>query len=178
MTIEFLGSKHTPTIWSLESSTDFGIAWSTCRNYAENPTYFELLGVELESNKNVFANNVVCSERPYFENQPITIDLIKNELEKDYIENDMLENWIRATNVRFYFYGLSQIFSISKSKYCRKCKFLTFGMSLLFTVICFFCEYSGHNSNCHKNNSSELEYICENNSDSICCGRRKLQLLS
>lgn len=105
--IEFVGSKHAPALWSLEKSTDYGKTWSVWHFITNDPYNCELLGIESTSDGTSTADNSTCLMQPYVVNQPITIDLMKNhQLTTNKVKSDTLVEWTRATSVRLHFYGL------------------------------------------------------------------------
>lgn len=94
--IDFDGSKHAPAVWRLEKSLDFGKTWNVWQYFVKDPDNCELLGIKSSSNEvGSVIDNVICSSQLYVKNQPIVVDLMENQL---------LEDWTRATNVRLHFY--------------------------------------------------------------------------
>lgn len=107
LSIEFVGSKHAPAVWSLDKSIDYGKTWRVLRYFVKNPDDCELLGIDLATDGNYFTDYVTCSPQKYQTNRPLVIDLTKNQqLITNKVKSEEFDEWTRATNVRLHFYGL------------------------------------------------------------------------
>lgn len=103
-----MGNSPRPELWVLEKSTDYGKTWSPWQYFADSDsdclTYF---GVD--SHKPITRDDSVICTTEYskivpLEGGEIPISILNNRPSaKHYFNSTILQEWTRATNVRFRF---------------------------------------------------------------------------
>lgn len=104
-----MGNSPRPGLWTLEKSSDYGKTWSAWQHFSDTPADCETF-FGRESLKPITQDDDVICTTEYskivpLEDGEIPVMLLNNRPSKNnYFNSSVLQEWTRATNVRFRFY--------------------------------------------------------------------------
>lgn len=102
-----MGNSPRPGLWTLEKSVDYGKSWTAWQHFSDLPSDCEYL--DKDSLKPIRADDDVVCTTEYskivpLENGEIPVMLLNNRPSaNNYFNSTVLQEWTRATNVRFRF---------------------------------------------------------------------------
>lgn len=103
-----MGNSPRPGLWSLEKSSDYGKTWTAWQHFSDTPSDCETF-FGIEPTKTITRDDdVICttefSKIVPLEDGEIPVVLLNNRPSKNnYFNSTVLQEWTRATNVRFRF---------------------------------------------------------------------------
>lgn len=104
-----MANSPRPGLWTLEKSTDYGKTWKSWQHFSDTPGDCETF-FGRDSLKPITADDDVICTTEYskivpLENGEIPVMLLNNRPSaNNYFNSSLLQEWTRATNVRFRFY--------------------------------------------------------------------------
>lgn len=104
-----MANSPRPGLWTLEKSSDYGKTWKPWQHFSDTPADCETF-FGRDSLKPITADDDVICTTEYskivpLENGEIPVTLLNNRPSaKNYFNSTVLQEWTRATNVRFRFY--------------------------------------------------------------------------
>lgn len=104
-----MGNSPRPGLWSLEKSSDYGKTWKAWQHFSDTPADCETF-FGRESLKPITSDDDVICTTEYskivpLEDGEIPVMLLNNRPSAtNYFNSTTLQEWTRATNVRFRFY--------------------------------------------------------------------------
>lgn len=103
-----MGNSPRPGLWSLEKSSDYGKTWTAWQHFSDSAADCETF-FGIESTKTIKRDDDVICTTEYskivpLEDGEIPVVLLNNRPSKNnYFNSSVLQEWTRATNVRFRF---------------------------------------------------------------------------
>ncbi|OQV14684.1 Laminin subunit alpha [Hypsibius exemplaris] len=175
-----MGNSPRPEQWTLERSTDYGKTWTAWQHFADPPsdceTYF---GVEPDQPLTK-DDQVVCTSKYSrlvpLEGGEIVVSLVNDRPGRDnFLTNFVLQNWTKATNVRFNFQRMKTLMGHSTGV-ARQDQTVTrrYYYSVRDISIGGLCVCNGHASSCGVQNPNEpykQTCKCEHNTCGAYCDR-------
>lgn len=104
-----MGNSPRPGLWTLEKSSDYGKTWKAWQHFSDTPGDCETF-FGRDSLRPISADDDVICTTEYskivpLENGEIPVMLLNNRPSaNNYFNSSVLQEWTRATNVRFRFY--------------------------------------------------------------------------
>lgn len=104
-----MGNSPRPGLWSLEKSSDYGKTWSAWQHFSDTPADCETFFGRDSLKPITKDDDVICtteySKIVPLEDGEIPVMLLNNRPSaNNYFNSSVLQEWTRATNVRFRFY--------------------------------------------------------------------------